>query len=346
MSLMDRMSKSGTIKTASILSESILFNNKDMVTTDIPIFNAAFSGDLDGGLVSGVTILAGPSKSFKSLSCLIAVRAYLKKYNDAVCLFYDSEFGITLEYLEEQCIDANRVLHIPIENIEQLKFDIVKRLEEIDRKDHVIIFIDSIGNLASLKEVNDALDEKSVSDMTRAKQLKSLFRIITPQMTTKDIPCLCVAHTYLEQTMYPKAIVSGGTSLMYSASTVIIVGRQQEKEGTDVIGWNFIFNIEKSRFVREKSKFSFLVTYDGGIDKNSGLLDLSIEYGSLVKSGGWYQVCDKSTGELSEKKIRQSDITDDFWKTMLADPKFKDFVKSKYMLQSKAIQQQEGDENE
>jgi len=183
MSLMDKLIKSGTVKTSALLSESIYFTDKDIVTTNLPILNIAFSGAVDGGLVPGLTVFAGASKSFKTLLGLYCMKAYFNKYPDAVALFYDSEFGVTPEYLTSNGIDTNKVIHIPIEHIEQLKFDIVKRLEQIERGDHVFIMIDSLGALSSKKEIDDANDEKSVSDMTRAKSIRSLNRIITPHLT-------------------------------------------------------------------------------------------------------------------------------------------------------------------
>jgi RecA/RadA recombinase len=179
MSLMEKMLKSGSIKTTT-LANSIIFNKKDMVQTPVPIINVAFSGDLDGGMVSGLTLICGPSKHFKSNLGLVCVKAYLDKYPDAICLFYDSEFGITPDYIKSNGIDANRVLHIPVEHIEQLKFDVTQRLNDIVRGDKVVIFIDSVGNLASKKESEDALEGKGAADMSRAKSLKSTFRIITP----------------------------------------------------------------------------------------------------------------------------------------------------------------------
>ena len=194
-SLLDKLKAAGSIKAVTV-EESSFFKPKDIAQTNIPIINVAFTGMLDGGLVSGLTTIAGPSKHFKSNLGLVAVKAYMSKWPDAVCLFYDSEFGITPEYLAAHGIDTGRVIHLPIEHIEALKFDIVKKIDEINKNDKVIIFIDSMGNLASKKEVDDAADGKSVADMTRAKQGKSLFRIITPQLTLKDIPCIVVAHTY------------------------------------------------------------------------------------------------------------------------------------------------------
>lgn len=333
-SILERLKSAGSIKATEVLSKSSFFNEKDMIPTDIPIINIALSGKIDGGLTPGLIFCAGPSKHYKSLLGLKMVSAYMNKHKDAVCLFYDSEFGITPEYIAANGIDTDRVLHIPIEHLEQLKFDISKRLDEIKRGDKVVIFIDSVGNLASKKEVEDALEEKSVADMSRARVLKSLFRIITPHFATKDIPCIVINHTYQEMAMYPKTIMSGGQGPMYSANTVFIIGKSQEKEGTEIIGWNFTLNVEKSRFVKEKSKLPFLVTYDKGIQKYSGLLDLALEFSIVQKpSNGWYQRVDLVSGEVEDKKWRIKDThCDEFWEPILKSPSFNEFVKNKFQL--------------
>jgi hypothetical protein len=211
-SLLERMMKVGTVKTSSVLSESAFFNAKDTVETELPILNIAFSGSLNGGMVSGLTILAGLSKSFKTLLALYCMKAYFNKYPDAIALLYDSEFGVTPDYLKANGIDPQRVLHIPIEHVEQLKFDIVKRLEEIKRGDKIFIMVDSLGNLASKKEVEDAENEKSVADMSRAKAIRSLLRIITPHLTMKDLPCIVINHVYNEISggPYVKTVIPGG----------------------------------------------------------------------------------------------------------------------------------------
>jgi RecA/RadA recombinase len=333
MSLLEKMKKVGSIKTTELLSESTFFNKKEGVQTEVPIINLALSGQVDGGLVSGLTFLAGPSKHFKSLLGLVLVKAYMNKHPDAVCLFYDSEFGITPDYIKTNGIDTERVLHIPIEHLEQLKFDISKRLEAIERGDKVIIFIDSVGNLASKKEVEDALDEKSVADMSRARVMKSLWRIVTPHLTTKDIPCIAVNHTYQTMEMFSKSVMSGGTGGMYSANQVFIIGKSQEKDGTDLIGWNFTINIEKSRFVREKSKFPFLVTFEGGIQKYSGLMDIALEGGFVTKpSNGWFAKVNRETGEIGDKKRMADTLNGEFWDSILTNAEFKEYVKSKFAI--------------
>ena len=336
MSILDKIKKNSSIKDSAILSKSKFFNAKDMIATAVPIINVALSGKLDGGLTPGLTMWAGPSKHFKTAFSLLMAKSYLDKYEDAALLFYDSEFGTPQSYFDSFGIDTNRVLHTPLTDIEQLKFDIMSQLTQLERGDKLIIIIDSIGNLASKKEVEDALAEKSVADMSRAKQVKSLFRMVTPHLSLKDIPMIVVNHTYKEIGMFPKDIVGGGTGSYYSADNIFIIGRQQEKEGTEVVGYNFIINVEKSRYVKEKSKIPVTVSFDGGISKWSGLLDIAIESGHVIKpSNGWYSKVNIDTGEVEDKKFRIKETdTKEFWLPILKQKSFQEFIENKYRVAS------------
>jgi RecA/RadA recombinase len=328
--LLDKLKKNSTIKETNILADSIIFAKKDMVPTKIPVINVALSGRLDGGLTPGLTMTA---------FSLLMAKSYMDKYKDAALLFYDSEFGTPQSYFESFGIDQDRVMHTPITDIEQLKLDIMQQMNELKRGDKVIILIDSIGNLASKKEVDDALDGKSVADMSRAKQLKSLFRMITPHLTLKDIPMVVVNHTYMEIGMFPKAIVGGGTGSYYSADNIYILGRQQQKDGTELTGYNFIINVEKSRYVREKAKIPVTVSFDGGISTWSGLLEMALESGHVVKpSNGWYSRVNTESGEIEDKKFRVKDTdTKEFWLPVLSDPTFQEWIKQNYQISNGAI---------
>lgn len=334
MSVLDKIKKNSTIKDSAILAQSKFFTKKDMIPTSIPIINVALSGRLDGGLTPGLTMWAGPSKHFKTAFSLLMAKSYLDKYPDAALLFYDSEFGTPQSYFSSFGIDTERVLHTPITDIEQLKFDVMQQINNIDRDDKVIIVIDSIGNLASKKEVEDALEGKSVADMSRAKQIKSLFRMVTPHLTLRDIPMIVVNHTYKTMELYAKDVVGGGTGSYYSADNIYILGRQQEKDGTELVGYNFIINVEKSRYVKEKSKIPVSVSFDGGISTWSGLLDIALESGHVIKpSNGWYSRVNKETGEVEDKKFRIKDTdSKEFWMDIVTSKSFNDFIAKKYQI--------------
>ena len=339
MSLLEKLKKSSRVTGTDVLSDSKLFGEKELTTTAVPMVNAALSGSIDGGLASGLTVLAGPSKHFKTSFALLMASSYLKKHDDAVLLFYDSEFGSPQSYFEAFDIDPARVLHKPVTNIEELKFDLVHQLNEIDRKEKVIVVIDSVGNIASKKEVEDAENMKSVADMTRAKALKGLFRMVTPMLTIKDIPLLAINHTYMEQGMFPKAVVSGGTGVMYSADNVWIIGRRQEKTGTEITGYDFVINVEKSRFVKEKSKIPISVSWEGGIEKWSGLTEVALDLGYVVKpKNGWYQAKNPADGSELSGNVRMKDtLKKEFWDNILEKTDFATALEEKYKVAYRSI---------
>ena len=333
MSIMDKLKKNSKIKTSEVLSESKFFTEKDMTPTDVPMVNVALSGSVEGGVAPGLTVLAGPSKHFKTSFALLMAGAYLKRHSDAVILFYDSEFGSPQSYFEQFGIDTSRILHTPIANVEELKFDIIAQLEAIDRDDKVIIVIDSIGNLASKKELEDAMNEKSVADMSRAKALKGLFRMCTPYLTMKNIPMIAVNHTYQEIGLFPKAVVGGGTGIYYSADNIWILGRQQDKKGTEIQGYHFVINVEKSRYVKEKSKIPITVSWDGGVRSYSGLLDVALAGGYVTKpSNGWYQQANGSDGQGFGKVRYDKTLEKEFWDPIFENTDFKDFITKQYSI--------------
>lgn len=348
MSLLDKLVKNSTIKMTAPIMDSGVYGKKDMAPTPIPMVNVALSGRVDGGLVPGLLVLAGPSKHFKSAFALVMAAAYLKKNEDAVMLFYDSEFGTPQSYFESFGVDMDRVVHTPITNVEELKFDITQQLDKIEKGDKVVIVIDSVGNLASKKEVEDALDGKSVADMSRAKALKSLFRIVTPHLNLKDIPLIAVNHTYKEIGLFPKDVVSGGTGIYYSADSIWIIGRQQDKVGTEIQGYHFVINIEKSRHVKEKSKLPITVSWEGGIQKWSGLMEVAEKGGYIRKPKvGWYEAIDPSTGEvLSDKLLRAKDIVDnsEFWINMFEKTDFTSYIKNAFSVGGKINIEQDDEE--
>lgn len=334
--LRNRILKASTSEYKGTLEESEIFNNQDVIPTPIPALNIAYSGRLDGGVPTGITVWAGPSKHFKTMFCLISAAAYMKKYPDATLIFYDNEFGSPKEYFESVGIDPSRVVHIPFLTMEDLRTDITNVLKSIKRGDKAIIIVDSYGNSASAKEVKDAEDGSEKADMTRAKTGKSLFRIITPHAKLKDIPVLVVAHTYDTMEMYSKKVVSGGTGIYYSAANIYIIGRQQEKDGADLAGYNFVINVEKSRYTKEKSKIPITVLREGGIQKWSGMLELAVAGGYIHRPNNrTYLVTDPETGEvLDETRYTRAQIVanGEVFRRLFSETTFPEYIKRTFMV--------------
>ncbi len=327
--LRDKILKASTLATTDILANQELLDFVPIVTS-VPMVNVALSGSPLGGIQPGTLMIAGESKHFKTGFGLLMVSSFLSKYDDGVVLFYDSEFGHNDTYFALFGIDKERIIHCPITSVEEWKEDIANQIKGIERGDHVMIFVDSIGNLASLKEIVDAEEGKNTADLTRARQLNSTFRIVGPHLPLKGIPMVVINHTYKEigGGKYPRDIVSGGQKAYLNANDVWILGRNQDKTETEgLVGYNFVINIEKSRTVKEKSKIPINVSFEHGISKYSGLFDLAVESGFITSpSKGYYQL------KAHDTKFRKDGFEEKHWEWLLKEKDFLDMITKKYSL--------------
>ena len=329
MGLKERLIKNSSIKETAALENSRLWAKKDMITTDIPALNIALSGSLDGGMCPGMIEIAGKSKTFKSKFAIEIERAFLKKFKDGVVLFYDSEWGTPNSYFDE--LNTDNIIHTPITEIEELTVDVVKQLDSIEDNDKLLVVIDSLGNLASRKEVTDALKGEDKVDLTRAKKIKALYRMIGPRLPLKEVYMVVVNHTYDTIETYSKEIVGGGTGTIYNANGIWIItsskNRDSEKE---LEGFDFNIKIDKSRFVKQDTRIPITVSFDKGIDKWSGLLDIAIEGGFVIKLNKkplQFHFKDKPV----ESALTLKQIGDDFYMELLKTD-FPNYIKEKYQL--------------
>lgn len=318
--ILKRLKKTSSVEESSIFANSDIYTLKESVSTPIPIINLALSGKFfDGGITRGLTVIAGVSRSFKTNLGLVCLKAYMDAHEDAVGFLYDSEFSFTPDYLNSFGIDQSRVFITPIVDIDKLKNDIINQVDSFGKDDKIFILIDSIGNLASLKEVGDAQEGKSTQDMTRARALKSLFRMITPRVNLKNIPLFCINHVYSEMSLYPKTIISGGTGVLLSSNTALIMSRRKATD-KNIEGFDFMIKIEKSRFIQEGLSLPLTIPKGGMIKKYSGLFDLGLETGFLMKSGNRYYIPEISEAELYWRKDVED--SDEFWDNIFKNTKF------------------------
>lgn len=298
--------------------------------SDINILNVACSGKWDGGLCYGITIIAGPSRHFKTGLALNFLKSFQEQYENGICIFLDSELGSGISYMENIGIDTDKVIHIPIKDIEEAKFQTVKILDSLEEDDKLFILYDSIGNTASKKELEDAQNEKSVADMTRARAIKSYFRIITPLINLNKVYFVGINHTYQTMDFISKEVMSAGQGPLLSADTVFFMGRSQEKDNSGITGYNFKLKVHKSRFVREGSVFPLNISFEEGIDKYSGLLELALEHG-IVSKPSKVSYCRK--GDENDKwNLSKITRNDEFWKPIVEDEEFKLWVERKYSI--------------
>jgi RecA/RadA recombinase len=152
--------------------------------------------------------------------------------------------------------------------------------------------LDSLGMLSTEKEIQDALDDKQVRDMTKSQLIKGAFRMLTLKLGQAKIPMIVTNHTYDVVGSYvPTKEMSGGSGLKYAASTIIYLSKKKEKDGTEVVGNIIKATTHKSRLSKENKTVEIRLYYDErGLDKYYGLLELAEKYEIFKKVGTRYDV--------------------------------------------------------
>jgi RecA/RadA recombinase len=325
------------------MTASNLGDKRVICQTAVPILNVMFGGDLDGGLTAGVTQVIGDSRTFKTNICVEACAAFLDSFDDSVIVFFDCEFGGMKAFKKRLRPDQlDRVIHVPFEDLEDLKFQMTKMLEDIKEGEHVVFFIDSISQVASKKEVENAIKSNEAADLTRAREMNSFFRIITPKLNIKNIPCLAINSFYEDTSSnYAEVIVKGGKQNFLSSDSIWFVTRSQDKDDNtkELLGWNFNYSMMKSRFCKEKAKMTIHVTYEGGIDPLSSIVELSREAGFLdMPTSGYYQFNPVKLPGVTDRKFRMKELLLDprLFDATIKHPEFRQFVRRKFSMEEMA----------
>jgi len=261
--------------------------------------NAVLSGSLFGGVPDNkVTAFAGESATGKTYFVLGVVRSFLEKHPKGAVVYYDTEAAVTKQMMEERGIDTNRVIIAEPDTIQKFKTHALKLLDAYEQKEEaarppMMFVLDSLGMLSTSKEMEDSLEGKDTRDMTKAQIIKAAFRVLTLKLAKVRIPMLVTNHVYeLVGSYVPTKELGGGTGLKYAASTIAMLSKRKEKDGTDVVGNIVKIKMYKSRLSKENSQIEVLLTYAKGLDRYYGLLELAEKYGIFKKVSTRYQLPD------------------------------------------------------
>jgi RecA/RadA recombinase len=299
MSFLTQVIKDSKNEFASFVSDGVAAGDvESFIDTGSYVFNALVSGSLFGGIPSNkITALAGESGTGKTFFCLSVVRSFLDSDPDAGVIYFETESAISKQMIESRGIDSKRMIIFPVDTIEEFRTQTVriidKYMEQTKEERKPLMFVlDSLGMLATNKEVEDASNDKNVRDMTKAQITKSVFRVLTLKLGKANIPMLVTNHTYDVIGSYvPTKEMGGGAGLKYSASTIIFLSKKKEKDGTDFIGNIIKCEAKKSRLTREGSKIETRLFFDErGLEKYYGLLELGEIAGIWKNVAGRYEI--------------------------------------------------------
>ena len=306
---------------ASKVADGMLGNVNDYIDTGSYILNALLSGSLHKGLPTNkITAFAGESATGKTFFLLGICKQFLSDNPSGGVLYFESESALTPEMIAEREIDTSRFIQLPVATIQEFAHQasrvVDKHIEKGDRP--LLLCLDSLGMLSTAKEVGDVSEGADKVDMTKARIVKGAFRVLTLKLAKAGIPLLVTNHTYKQVgTMFPQDVMGGGSGLQYAASNIVFLSRRKEKDGTDVIGNVIHCKNFKSRLTKENKKVDVLLTYDQGLNRHYGLLDLAEKYGIISKVSTRYELPDGS--KIFGKQIMseaEKYFTDDIMKAL------------------------------
>lgn len=292
MKFIDELVKATGNEYANIVADGVAAGDVDaFVDTGSYIFNALLSGSLHGGLPSNkITAIAGESATGKTFFALGMVKQFLEDNPDAAVMYFESESAITKGMIEERGIDSKRIVIVPVVTVQEFRnqaINILDRYLETPEKDRpkMMFVLDSLGMLSTTKEIEDTAEGKETKDMTRAQITKGAFRVLTLKLGRAGVPMIVTNHTYdVIGSMFPQKEMGGGSGLKYAASSIIYLSKKKEKEGTEIIGNIIHCKNAKSRLTVENRVVDVRLTYDKGLDRYYGLLDLALASGVFKKS--------------------------------------------------------------
>ena len=285
---------------ASLVTDGVEAGDVDsFIDTGSYIFNALLSGSIYGGLPSNkITALAGESATGKTFFLMGVVKNFQDANPDAGVIYFESESALTKDLIVNRGIDPDRMLLMPVTTVQEFRTQAIKVLDsylaqnEADRKT-LFMCLDSLGMLSTTKEVEDTAEGKETRDMTRAQVLKAAFRVLTLKLGRAKVPMVVTNHTYdVVGSMFPQKEMGGGSGLKYAASSIIYLSKKKEKDGTEVIGNIIHCKNQKSRLTVENKMVDVRLTYDKGLDRYYGLLDLAEKCGAFKKVSTRYELPD------------------------------------------------------
>ena len=272
---------------ASIVDEGVEAGDvSTYIDTGSYIFNGLVSGTINGGIPANkITALAGESATGKTFFVLGMCKHFLDNNPDAGVIYFESESAITKELIENRGIDTKRMVVMPVTTVQEFRTQSLRVLDsyleqdEADRKP-LLLVLDSLGMLSTTKEVEDTEAGKETRDMTRAQVTKAAFRVLTLKLGKAKVPLVITNHTYdVVGSMFPQKEMGGGSGLKYAASTIIYLSKKKDKDGTEVVGNIIHCKTHKSRLSKENSMVDVRLSYEKGLDRYYGLLDLALKHG-------------------------------------------------------------------
>lgn len=261
--------------------------------------NALLSGSIYGGVPNNkVTAFAGESATGKTFFVLGVVKQFLDDNPEGGVIYFDTEAAVTKQMMESRGVDTKRVVISEPDTIQKFRHTALQIIDKYSaqaesKRKPMMMVLDSMGQLSSTKEMEDTAEGKETKDMTKSATLKATFRVLNLKLAKINVPLIVTNHVYDVVGAYiPTKEMSGGSGLKYTASTIVMLSKKKDKDGTEVVGNIVKAKLYKSRLTKENAMVEVRITYSTGLDRYYGLLDIAEKYNIIKKVATRYELPD------------------------------------------------------
>lgn len=296
---------------ASVASDGTYADTGGHIDTGSYALNALLSGDIHKGLPDNKIIaLAGEEATGKTFFALSILKNFLDANPEALGVIFETEGALNRNLIEDRGLDADRILVVPVETVEQFKTQSLRIVEsymaekESERKP-LFLILDSLGMLSTSKEMADSESGKDTKDMTRTQQIKAVFRVLTLKLSKAKIPMLVTNHVYQTMGMFPTKEMGGGSGLKYSASAIVALGKSKDKDTDGTLsGVKVRCKVLKGRDTKEGSEVRTLLSFSSGLSRYYGLVEIALKHGIFEKVSNKIKVVSGET--IFEKHLMKN----------------------------------------
>ena len=332
MDLMKEMIKASGSSMAGVVEDGVYTDGTGFIDTGSYILNAILSGSIYGGLPNNkISAFAGESTTGKTFFTLGIVKNFLDDDPESMVFFMESEGAVDKKMLQDRGIDTKRVVIFAVSTIQEFRTQAVKMLEKYaelpkDEKKPIMFVLDSLGMLSTTKEMEDTAAGKETKDMTRTSLIRSTFRVLTLKASVAGVPILLTNHTYANVGGYgDPTTMSGGGGLKYAASSIVMLSKAKHRVGNEIVGNVIHCKLGKGRLTKENSQVDVVLTYDEGLDRYYGLLELGEKHGIFKRSSGRYEIDGKKVYGKTILEEPEKYFTEEIM-TQLDDAAAKEFL--------------------
>ncbi len=250
-----------------------------------------------GGLPRGrVTEIYGPESSGKSTLAMHVVAEAQR--NGGVCAYIDAEHAMDPIYAKAIGVDIDQLLISQPDTGEQALeiCDMLVRSGAID-----VIVVDSVAALTPRAEIEGEMGDHHVG--AQARLMSQALRKLTGNLNKTNTIAIFInqLREKIGVMFGSPETTPGGRALKFYSSVRLDIRRIESlKDGAEIVGNRTRVKVVKNKVSPPFKQAEFDIMYGKGISREGTLIDLSVDFGIVKKSGAWFTYEGEQLGQGRE----------------------------------------------